>query len=184
MDNLEKITGTEDVENENFHIDLDSDKLPKKRNIYQRVKDAATNYLVDVSAGLIFYNPILIATESLMAGMNSDEILKSRIGASLMQCLTMRPGGMLRNASAQYFGLTKESPWYKKGLSDVACIWSLQIPAYSLALYKSGVSFKEGLTALAMGLLVTGITNNGTRLGFGKWMDFWRKSWGKKQAIK
>ncbi|MDP4039412.1 MAG: L-alanine exporter AlaE [Candidatus Pacearchaeota archaeon] len=175
MNKLEKIAG---------ESEMTSDSIGDKRSIYQRVRDGVTSYLVDVSAGLIFYNPIMVVGEYLVAGMDSPEVLKSRIGSSIAQAVCMRPSGMLRNASAEHFNLTKESQWYKKGLSDTASILALQIPAYSIALYNAGVSIGEGGKALAMATAITAIMNNGTKLGFGKWMDFWRGLWGKKKAIK
>jgi len=122
--------------------------------------------------------------EHFIAGMDNKEVLKARIGASIAQAICMRPSGMLRNASAEYFGLTKESPWYQKGLSDTASILALQIPAYSIVLYEAGASWGEYGKALATATVITTIMNNGTKLGFGKWMDFWRGIWGKKKAIK
>ena len=179
MDSLEKIAEKQDAETA-----LPIDDVRVRRGIYQRVKEAAANYLVDVSAGLIFYNPIMAAGEYLIAGMENPQVLKSRIGASIAQAICMRPSGMLRNVSAQHFGLTRESPWYQKAASDIGCILALQIPAYSTALYKAGASYEQGLRALGIAIAVTALTNNGTKIAFGKWMDTWRKVWGKKQAIK
>lgn len=156
----------------------------KEKLTWRNIKGVATNYLVDVSAGLTFYNPIMALGEYFIAGQEGTEVLKSRIGASIAQAICMRPSGMLRNASAEYFGLTRESPWYQKGLSDTASILSLQVPAYSIALANAGVSLEEGLASLGVATAITSIMNNGTKLGFGKYMDFWRELWGKKKAIK
>ena len=67
--------------------------------------------------------------------------------------------------------------------SDVASILALQIPAYSTVLYNAGASVEELAKALSFAVTLTAVTNNGTKLGFGKWMDFWRGIWGKKKAI-
>ena len=119
MDNLEKIVG-ENGDESVGKTDLLSGSHEEKRSFYERVKDAASNYLVDVSAGISFYAPIMATGEHFVAGMDGKEVLKARIGSALMQMLCMRPIGMLRNASAKYFGLTKQSPWYQKMASDVA----------------------------------------------------------------
>ncbi|GEM_PF-811369 len=179
MDNLDKIVGGSGSD-----IIVDSETHTPRKSLYQRAKDAVTNYLVDVSAGLIFYSPIMATGEYLIAGMDGEKVLQTRLGASLAQAICMRPSGMLRNWSAEKFGLTKETPWYKKGLSDTLSILSLQIPAYSIALYNAGASIEQWGKAIGVATLVTAITNNGTKLGFGKWMDFWRGIWGKKKAIK
>jgi hypothetical protein len=92
----------------------------------------------------------------------------------------MRPSGMLRNASANYFRLTKESPLYQKMTSDVASILALQIPAYSAALYNAGASVGEWAKALGVATVVTTLSGR----PFGKFMDSWRGLWGKKKAIK
>lgn len=173
MEDLEKIVeGTKPKE------------VKDTRNFYKKAKDAITNYLVDVSAGLIFYNPIMAVGEHFIAGMEGDKVLDSRLGASLAQAICMRPSGMLRNWSADKFGLTEDSPWYKKGISDTLSILTLQIPSYFVALYNAGASLEQGAKAIGMATVITATMNNGTKLGFGKWMDYWRGLWGKKKAIK
>ncbi|MEK6908472.1 MAG: L-alanine exporter AlaE [Nanoarchaeota archaeon] len=175
MDNLEKIAGESPETNRVSRV-LES----QKRSLYQKAKDAVTNYAVDVSAGLMFYNPIMALGEYAITGMDGPEVLKARMGASVAQMICMRPSGMLRNVSAKHFNLTKESPWYQKMTSDVASILALQIPAYSLALYNAGASTGEWAKALGVAVAVTTISGR----PFGKWMDFWRGIWGKKKAIK
>jgi hypothetical protein len=174
MKNLEKIV-EEDRQN-----DASTESPSRLRGFYNKAKEAVSNYLVDVSAGLIFYNPIMATGEHFVAGMDSSEVLNSRLGASVAQAICMRPSGMLRNWSAKKFGLTKESPWYQKMASDVASILTLQIPAYSVALYNAGVSLEEGLKALGVAATITTVSGR----PFGKWMDYWRGIWGKKKAIK
>lgn len=152
----------------------------ESKTFSQRAKDVTTNYLVDVSAGISFYAPIMATGEHFLAGMDGPEVLKSRLGSAVMQLICMRPIGMLRNASAKYFGLIKESPWYQKTASDVASTLAIQLPTYALALHYSGASLEEGTKALALGSVVTTVSG---RL-FGRYMDGWRKMWGKKPAIK
>lgn len=178
MENLERIVANEG--DNSPESNLSNGSYDESRGLYQKFKDTATNYLVDVSAGLMFYNPVMATGEYLVAGMDGSEVMKSRLGASLMQAICMRPIGKLRNASAKLFGITKESPWYQKWASDVASTLVVQLPTYATALYFAGASLEEGATALGMGAAVTATSGR----FFGKWMDTWRKTWGKEPAIK
>jgi len=150
-----------------------------QQGLYSRIRGATTDYLVDVSAGLTFYTPFMVAGE-FAVGLDGSEVLASRLGASLAQSITLRPTGMLRNASAKYFNLTDEDPWYQKWASDVASVLAFQLPAYSLVLYNAGASLEEGLPALGFAAALTTVSGR----PFGKWMDKWRTIWGKESAIK
>jgi hypothetical protein len=163
MDDLELITGS-------------AENLTR----LERFKDLASNYAVDVSAGLMFYNPLMLAGEVLLTSMEAPEVAKSRLGACIAQMICTRPIGKLRTFSASYFNLDESNPWYQKTASDVGSTLLLQMPTYAIALYASGASLDEALTAMTIGAGVTAVSGR----YFGKWMDFWRTTWGKDPAIK
>lgn len=157
-------------------IEISEEKVGR----YQAAKDAVSNYLVDFSAGTMFYTPLMASGEYFIAGMEPEEVLKSRIAAMGIHAICFRPIGKLRNAAANYFNLDENSTSYKKWASDVGSTLAIQLPTYSLALMTSGASLKEGLVALGVGATVTAVSGR----AFGKWMDTWRGIWGKERALK
>jgi hypothetical protein len=164
---------------------VDLETIAEKTKVFpsaisQPVKNAISNYTVDVSAGLIFYNPLMILGETFFASMEPAEVIKSRLCASAMQILFTRSTGKLRNFSANYFNITSDSPWYTKLASDVGATLVIQMPTYAAALYISDASFTEAKAAMIVGAGVTIACGR----PFGKWMDYWRKLWGKEPAIK
>lgn len=154
--------------------------LQKSREgLYQRIKRKSTDYLVDVSAGWIFFTPIYTAMEHYIAGMDSGEVFKSRSAGLVAHAIAMRPTGMLRNALANKWNVTKESPWYKKVAVNVCAGTPIQAMMYSGMLAYSGASMDEIAVALPTGLAMAIPLFE----PFGRWMDTWRKIWKKKPAI-
>ena len=166
MEKLEKIAETNEAipAEQGVYSEAPRGKLGR---LYDRAKSITTNYLVDLSAGLLFYNPLMAPGERYIGDMETwGEVGGSRWKASIAQAVCMRFSGMLRNVYAEKFGLTEESPWYKKCLNDSAAILTLQIPAYSYTLYRNGNTFEEGWRSVALAAAITLITNNGTKISF------------------
>lgn len=163
--NLEKIVEIEETK---------SNDNPKK-GIIESVKD----YLVDTSAAWSFYTPALAASELLLAGMDSKEVLKSRLYGMGVQALVMRPYAKFRQWWANYWNTNKDSSSIKKFLVDTSATALYQIPVYSAILYESGASFDEASVALPFGVAI------GASLGrlYGKWLDKWKKICGRKSTL-
>ena len=182
MSNLEKIAGEVTPTTNNSSEALS----PQQMAFSHFYKETLPNYIVDLSAGLLFYNPLMAGiVEPFVGGMTGAQIFNSRIAASATQGVTMRPTGALRNRRAKYFGITPESPWYMKARRDIGALLAYQIPAYATSLYLSGADLIEkGPKAMLGAIALTALTNNGTKWSFGSWMDYWRGLWGKKKAFK
>lgn len=152
----------------------------EKKSLYEKVKDLAANYIVDVSSGWTFFTPIYGAMESFVVGMDSEKVLKSRLAGLVGHAIAMRPTGLLRNALAKKWNVTKESPFYKKWAVNACAQTPIQAVIYTGMLIYSGASLDEIKVALPIGLAIAFPLFE----PFGWWMDTWRKFWGKKPAIK
>ena len=146
---------------------------------YQRFRNSASNILVDVSAGWLFYLPIVASIEKFVVGMENEEVLKARGLAMGVHGVFLRPYGKFRGWWAKKWDVNSESSSFKKFLVDTTALMLYQIPTYSSVLYLSGASFEEGATALPLGLAV----GAGTGRVFGMWLDKWRKIWGKEPTL-
>lgn len=167
MDNLER--KVEEIS----PIAKESDSL-RKKTFYQ----SFTDYATDVTAAWTFYTPAYGIIE-YFAGMDSKEIMKARGMSLVVHAAIGRPVGKLRNALADRWGITKESPWYKQVGVNICSVMPIQAVLYSSMLVASGASKEEIAVALPTGLAIgLGLTEP-----FGRWMDIWRKMWGKKPAI-
>jgi len=154
---------------------------PKERkDFYERARDSLTNYIVDVSAGWTFFTPTYAAMEYLITGMSSEEVLKSRLAGLVAHSIAMRPTGLLRNKLAKKWGVTKQSRFYKKWAVNACAQTPIQAVLYTSMLLYSGASPEEISVALPLGLAIAFPLSE----PFGRWMDRWRKVWGKEAAIK
>ena len=146
---------------------------------FKNIKNSITNYIVDTTAAWTFYTPTFATMEYLIAGMESEEILKSRLMAAGVQALVMRPYGKFREYWAKKWNANAESSRLKKFLVDTSALSIFQAPLYSAILYFSDVSLEEGLRALPVGILIGAASGR----PYGYWLDKWRKIWGKKPTL-
>ncbi|MEK6934647.1 MAG: L-alanine exporter AlaE [Nanoarchaeota archaeon] len=152
----------------------------EKRSLYEKAKNVASDYLVDVSAGWTFFTPIYTAMEHYVAGMDSGEVFDSRSTGLVAHSVAMRPAGLLRNALAKKWNVSKQSPFYKKWAVNACAQTPIQAVMYTGMLAYAGASPQEIAIALPIGLAMAFPLFE----PFGRWMDKWRKIWGKKPAIK
>ena len=173
----------ERVIEESNQSDVSYNPPKEKRSRYASMKELgnlATDYLVDVSAGWTFFTPIYAAMEHYVAGMDSGEVIDSRTAGLVAHAIAMRPNGLLRNALAKKWNVTKQSPFYKKWAVNACAQTPIQAVMYTGMLAYSGASVKEIAIALPIGLAMAFPLFE----PFGRWMDKWRKIWGKDPAIK
>lgn len=137
------------------------------------------NYLVDTSCSLMFYTPLLGSMEYFWAGMEPEEVLKSRVGSVLFHLTVARLYGVYRHWYAGLWKADMDSSRAKKRFVDTSAMLSFQIPTYSAILYYSGASWKEMAVALPTGLLLGG----GTARLYGYLLDKWRKYWGTRRTL-
>ena len=143
-----------------------------------RSPSAIRGYLVDTSASWLYWTPIGVISE-LVAGLETPEILKSRATSLLINMAVARPFGFFRQYWSNLWDTTVESSLVRKLVVDTTALWCFQIPSYSLQLYLSGASLKEGTAALAIGVASSAILGR----PYGFFQDKWRKSWGVKPVL-
>jgi len=96
---------------------MDNENLESKVKKYESLSSVKA-YLVDTSARILFYVPIVGVWEKFAAGMDNEEVLKSRSGAVLVNLFVGRLHGKVREAIS-YLTRTKldcidgrsGSPW-------------------------------------------------------------------------
>lgn len=140
---------------------------------------SAKNYCIDTTAGWMFYTPLMAASEYLIAGMEGEKVLRSRIYAAGVHALVMRPFGKFREWWAKKWKTDETSSWKRKLFVDTSANVMFQVPVYSAILYHSGATIKEIAYALPVGLLI------GTLSGrpYGYFLDKCRKVFGAKATL-
>ena len=136
------------------------------------------NYLVDTSAAIMVYTPLMASVE-YFSGMDSDEILKSRLFAAAANTIITRPYTIFREWWAKQWKADAKSSKTKKFLVDTSAMVMVQTPLYSGILYSSGASLEDIAVALPSGLIVGALSGR----PFGYVLDKWRKLWGTKPTL-
>ncbi len=136
-------------------------------------------YLVDTTAGWLFYTPLMVISEYGIAGMSGEEVLQSRLYAAAVHAVIMRPYGKYREWWATTWKADAHSTPLKKAVVDTTASILFQLPLYSGILYASGASWKEIAVALPAGLAIGTISGR----PFGYALDKWRKMWGAKPTL-
>jgi len=131
-------------------------------------------YLVDTSARILFFVPIIGMWEKLVAGMETEEVLISRTGAVGMNFIVGRLHGKAREWVAVITRTTENSGRTRKMAVDTATATLVGLTSYSAVLYLSGASFDEAVIALPFGLLFTGASGR----VYGRFLDWYRAKWG------
>ena len=139
----------------------------------QKIKNSLKNYAVDTTSAWLFYNPIMASAEYFAAGMEPEEVLKSRLFASAVHAAVFRPLGKFRKYMAKKLNVTSESPAYKKFLSDTLATIIIQAPAYSTVLYLAGASTEEMAVALPTVLGIGAVSGRPYGYFSDKWRNFW-----------
>lgn len=139
-------------------------------------------YAVDVCAGWAYYLPTFaLGIEAVIGGMEPAEIYHSRLMASAVHAAIMRPVGFLRNYLPKKFGVTEESPQWKKSLIDLGSVAAMQIPVYIGILSSAGVDLSEPRKQAMIGASFA--FTYLTAPVFGRFMDWWRDLHGIEPAM-
>ncbi len=141
-------------------------------------KYVVKNWAVDVTAGWLYWTPVMATTE-LASGMEPEEVIKSRAMSLLNHAVLGRVYGKYRQVMAKWYRADENSSELRKAASDITAQLTLQIPIYSTMLFFSGASLREGLAALGTGLAVGFFAGR----PFGYVQDRWRKLWGTQQTF-
>ncbi len=139
---------------------------------FSNVKDKIKEYLVDTSSRIIFYVPVIGVWEKFVAGMENEEVLKSRSMAILINAVGV---GKLHTLCRKYLAkLTKtdeNSSPRRKQVVDFTSGFIVGISSYSAVLYLAGTSLQEGITATPFAVAFTCLSGN----VYGKFNDWYRQ---------
>ena len=127
-------------------------------------------YLVDTSGRILFYVPAIGVWEKFVAGMENEEVLKSRAGAVLLNFFFGRLHGKIREWLGCLTRTGEDSSRLRKLVVDTASSTLVGLTSYSTVLYFSGASVDEAIVALPFGLLFTSSTGR----PFGRFLDWYR----------
>ena len=84
--------------------------------------NSAKEYLVDTSASVTFYTPLMASMEYLVADMEPNEVLASRVAAAGLHLVTSRLYGKFREWYADKWDANSESSRLKKFGVDTSAI--------------------------------------------------------------
>lgn len=143
----------------------------KIKQTYDPASSTIKNYLVDTSSRILFYVPIIGIWESFVAGMENEEVLRSR---SLAVVFNMAGVGRLhtlcRKGLAKLTGTNESSSELKKQSVDFSAGLSVGFTTYCAILLYAGASLSEGTRAIVFGLAYNCLTGS----LYGKFNDWWR----------
>lgn len=138
---------------------------------YKDINYGLKGYLVDTSSRILFYVPAIGLWEKFVAGMDDNEVLKSRCLAFLTNSIGV---GKLHTLCRQYLAkLThtdENSSKLRKQLIDFSAGFVIGIP-YSASLYLIEASFSEGIKAAPFVVGFVCLTGN----FYGKFNDWYRQ---------
>ena len=116
--------------------------------------------------------------EKFIAGMDWDEVGKTRLAAAVGNTITGRPYGIFRDWMMKKFKVRRQSHWLKKYAVDVLTFATGQTPLYVLYMAASGADIKEMGTAAAFLTFVAPLAGRPQ----GATYDFMRKQFGLESA--
>ena len=116
--------------------------------------------------------------EKFVAGMDWEEVGKTRLAAAIGNTITGRPYGIFRDWMMKKFNVREDSHWVKKYVVDILTFATGQTPLYMLYMAASGADLKEIGTAAAFLTLVAPLAGRPQ----GATYDFTRKQFGLESA--
>ena len=131
-------------------------------------------FLIDTSARILFYVPVIGVWEKYVAGMENEEVLKSRLSAVALNFVIGRVHGKIREFFSYITKTDENSSKLRKVVVDTAAGFIVGVSSYAAVLYASGASLDEALVAIPFAVGLTTVTGR----PFGKFLDVYRKFWG------
>jgi len=160
------------------------EKLPKgnedkEKGLLNIIKTQVKEYAVDTSVSLIYANLVFGAGEYLIVGMDSEEVIKTRIGMSIIGLGVYRPFGKFREYWAKLLKSDENSSFIKKTMTEISAGAVFFTPIYAGVTFLSGVSFEEIALSATIGAVLTGVTAR----PYGWCLDKSRKLFGIKPVL-
>ena len=127
-------------------------------------------FLVEAFTMNFFSLAITTPNELLIAGMDFDEYVKTRLVSGAVNTLTGRPYGVWRDWLIERLRIDKDSGFHWKYFGDTLAFTCFQLPLYWFSMAVSGVELIEMITASVPLILVAGLTGR----PYGCWLDRFR----------
>ncbi len=160
-----------------LNIQNEEREVEQKTSLAGRVKASVGNYLIDTSAKVACYAPIMAAMEAYN-GLDGDQILQSRATAALVDTAVAR----IYTKTADYLSKKYEVDFKTGGVKgwalDTAAMVGVYTPVYAGILAAAGADAKQITYSLIMGAIIAACTSK----PFRKYALMpWRKLWGYKK---
>ncbi len=163
------------LENKIETIEREAEEKPEQLSLRDRLACGVRNYLIDTSAKVGCYAPIMAAMEAYN-GLDGEQILQSRATAALIDVGVARVYGKTLDKTRKIFNTEKSK--LRSYLVDTATMIGVYTPVYAGILAAAGADAKQIGGALLMGAGIAAVTGR----PFGKYvLNNWRKMWGYKK---
>jgi len=130
-------------------------------------------YFADTSARILFYVPAIGVWEKFVVDMENKEVLKSRLGAVIVNLAAGYLHRRAREVVAAISHTSSSSPKLRQGVADTAAGFIVGLSTYAVVLYIAGASLQESLMATPFALLFTTCTGH----PYGRFLDWYRRKW-------
>lgn len=101
---------------------------------------------------------ITAPNELLIAGMDLEEFVKTRLASMVINTITGRPYGVWRDWFLDRLKIQKESPLYVKYIGDTLAFIGFQLPLYWLSMTIAGAELNEMIKASIPLTVISGLT--------------------------
>src|SRR3989344_1116072 len=136
------------------------------------------DYWLTTTCAWLYYGSVMTCVE-FGVGMESKEVLKSRLAGAVVHATIMKPYGNVRKGFVSRLNAGKESSPILKGAIDISSMLVFQAPMYALMLWGADVSFEDAKSVYPVGLGVGAVQ----AYCFGRVLDKWKKLNGEKGLL-
>ena len=142
-------------------------------SLYEKVKQSCTNYVIDTTAKVGFYAPIMASMESYN-GLDLEQILKSRATAALVDAGVARVYTKTADYLSKRFSVDLKNGGFKGWALDTAAMVGVYTPVYAGILATAGANTKQIGSALLMGAGIAAVTSKPFRkYALMPWREYW-----------
>jgi hypothetical protein len=131
-------------------------------------------FLVDTTARILFYVPIIALWEKFGAGMENEEVMTSRTSAILINIVAGRVHGKAREFLGYLTKTDENSSELRKTAVDSLTGLVMGTMTYTPILYTSGADMSEASVALPFALTLGAVSGR----PYGKFLDWYRNKFG------
>jgi len=130
-------------------------------------------WLVDTSARILFYVPIMGVWEKYVAGLENPELLKSRASAVAINLIFGRMHGKVREYVSKVTRTDETSSKKRKFLADSLSGFIIGITSYAPVLLVANVSLEEAVVAMPFAIALGAFSGR----PYGAYHDWYRHLW-------